>query len=821
MKRFRIKFKSPIFIIASLLAIVMTLGMFPTTVAADGGDVSEITSVTLNKKKTELTIEISLAKDYVKENKSASIYVFEILPYQTEDGISSLTPVKSVKVSENITVKIPFVNGNATRLYSKFVVAEKIADGSYRTVTNARYVDNVTVLAENTEVFPTRSSKKGLQFESFSDAQQLGVAHTVIDVPINEYMVSPDSEDGDSFIYDGITFYVRKSKMALLDHRVKTYTDAGINVYFNIILTAPYDLPHAVIGELYGDLTSPEASQYAINTKSESGMKIYQAFVDYLAAHYTRADRAYGFVPAMILGFEVNSTWTWNDLSVTELDAQVDAYAAAFRVLYTAMTSHYSGGRVYISLGNNFNAGVSGPDGDVHPDYGYPTKDYLDLFAAKIKGCGDIPWGLAINPYPSDRALIEYWSDASARDAFETSFITMKNIGTLTRYMHDESLLYGTEPRSIIISELGIPGNPENEGEMAMQAAAYALAYYTAAQNEDIDAFIYSTHSDSVDDGNFCGLWTEQTPAAKKPIYNVFSLIDTAESENATAFVKQTAGNGAYNLFMPENVDYKVFDKRTVVPAVSAHSTDFDRGYKDKKILDLTAGSLQSFYPSDGAEYVELRPFGEGSKTMLYAKLGAAPTVYKGISNTSFAPEAFENAHYITLRIMADAPAGADNVSVMVRLQNNGDGVNNTVIYEGEITLKTNVWTDVSFKIKDFSQKTDGNVDLMKLWVRSVDSTPMEGEYGLWLENVTIHTKGGKSILGWIFTILLIFILLIVAAYAALVVRAQMIRKKRRAAAAARRREALRQQQMSQTRTMYPPQYTGQIPHGNDNNRMR
>ena len=820
MNRFRIKFKSPIFIIASLLLVVMTFTMFPMAVFADGEDVSAITSVTLNKKKTELTLEISLAKDYVKENKSANVHIFEIRPYQTEADMSSLTPVKSVKVSENITVKIPFVDGNVNRLYSKFVVAEKIADGSYRTVTNARYVDNVTVLAENTEAFPDKSSKKGLLIQNFSDAQQLGVAHTIIDVPINEYMLWENGDDAQSFIYNAQTFYVRKSKMALLDHRVKTYTDAGINVYFNIVLTAPYNLPHAIIGELYGDLTSPEASQYAINTKSEAGMKMYQAFVDYIAAHYTRADRAYGFVPAMILGFEVNSTWTWNDLSVTELEAQVDAYAAALRVLYTAMTSHYSGGRVYISLGNNFCAGVSGPDGDVHPDYGHPAKDYLDLFAAKIKACGDIPWGLAINPYPSDRSLIEYWSDASARDSLESSFITMKNIGTLTKYMHDESLLYGTEPRSIIISELGIPGNPENESEMTMQAAAYALAYYTAAQNEDIDAFIYSTHTDSAEVGNFCGLWTEQTPAAKKPIYNVFSLIDTSESENATAFVKQTAGNGAYNLFMPENVDYKSFDKRTVLAAVSAHSTDFDRGYKDKKILDLTAGSLLSFYPSDGAEYVELRPFGGGSKTMLYAKLGVAPTEYKGISNTSFAPEAFENAHYITLRIMADAPAGVDTVSVMVRLQNNGDGVDNAVIYDGEVTLKANSWTDVSFKIKDFAQKTGGNVDLLKLWMRTDGSNSPEGEYGIWLENVTIHTKGGGSVIGWIFIILLIFILLIVAAYAALVVRAQMIRKKRRAAAAARRREALRQQQMSQTRTMSPPQYTGQIPR-NNNNQMR
>lgn len=802
MNKLKGKLNIPIIAIAAFITTLLAVLMLTPLSAAQSGT-NAISSVTVNKNKSDLVFEISLTKEYAKENKSSSVYLFELLPYHTADDINSLDPVKTLKPSEKITVKIPYYVGNRSRLYSRFALAEKGADGVYRLITDEKYVANVSSLAKNDEAFPIKSSKKGLHIKVFSDAQRLGAAHTVINVPINEYMLAENRDGAQSFIYNGQTFYVDGIKLALLDHRVKTYTEAGLNVYFNLVLTAPGDSGSG----LYYEGVSSEASQYALNTDSEAGMKMFQAFVDYLAAHYTRADRAYGFVPAIIIGFEVNSNNTWSMPSEAGIEERVDSYAKIVRVAYTAMASYYSEGRVYISLGNNFCADKG--DG---AQYSVPAKDFLDLFAAKIKSGTDIPWGLSVNPYPSDPALVEYWNDSYAEDNFETPFITMKNIGALTRYMHEENMLFTGKVRSVIIGELGISGDPENESEMTMQAAAFALAYYTAELNEDIDAFIYHRQVDHSKESKYYGLWTAKSgttdePLAKKPIYNVFSLVDTESSEDIAAFAKQTLGNGVYNLYMPENVKYKQFNARTIVPAASAHSTDFDRGYKAKRLLDLTAGNLQNFYPSDSAEYVELRPSGDGGKTVLYAKVSDTPTEYNGISNTSFAPGAFEKAHYITLRIMAAAPSDAQTMNVMLRLQNDGDGENSAVVYEGEVTVQANAWTDVSFKIKDFVNKTDGDVDCLKLWVRSADSNVQSGEYGIWLEGVTLQTKGGMGVFGWILTIILILVLLIVAGYGALVLRAQYIRKKRRAIAEQRRREALRRQQMTQTQNIYRGNY--------------
>ncbi len=788
---------------AAVLAVVMIAAvLFSVNVFADENK-NEITQITLNKAKTDITIDIHLTKEYVKENKSSTLYIFEIQPHQSTTEINKLEPVKSFRANEKVSVKIPYINGNMNRLYSKFVAAEMIADGSYNIITSAKFIENMEILAENSEPFPTRSSKKGLQVQMFSDAQQLGVQHTVVNVAINEYMLGENSPSAQSFHYNGQTFYLDKNKIAVLDHRVRTYTEAGINVYFNIILTPPEADAHQNILSFYCDGIASDASLYALNTRNETAMKAFRAFMDYMCVRYTNPEHIYGFVPGIILGFEVNSGDVWNNAGNTDMANYVYSYCTAFRVAYTAMRSHYSEGRVYISLGNNFSAGSA----DMRD---YPAKLFLSSFDEAIKGSGDIEWGLSVNPYSSSADMVDFWNDTLAEDNFETPYITMKNIGTLTRYMNQEEYLYNSEPRSIIIGEFGISGDPSDDASMTIQAAAYALAYYSAAQNEDVDAFIYHRHVDHTGERQFYGLWTNAAgsvvePAAKKPIYNVFSLIDTEQSETVTSFVRSTVGSGAFGMFINSDTKYKVFDDRTVLSSVRAEASDYTKGYTRRKLFDLTGGTLCSFYPSDGTEYVELRPNSDGTSTMLYSRITDIPTEYKGISNFIADNEAFKDTHYIKLRVMAAAPAEANSLSLVLRMGQLGDNETDTVFYDGETQIKPNVWNDISFNIKEFTKLTDGNVDILKLWVRTADSNPPSGEYGIWLETMEIYTKNGMSFIGWVFTILLIIVLCAVAGYGVLYLRAYLIRKKRREEAARRRREQLRMQAMQQNRGVYPP----------------
>ena len=202
-------------------------------------DTNEITSITLNKGATDIQIDVALTKEYVDENKSSTLYVFELLPYQSTSQIDSLEPVAEFKPAEKASVKLSYLNGNANRLYSKFLVAEMTASGSYNIVTSAKYIENLDILCENTEDYPAPSGKKGLQIQLFSDAQLLGVQHVTINVPLNEYILGENLTGAMSFVYNGQTYYLNKEKMDLLDHRVRTYSEAGIMVYLNIILARP------------------------------------------------------------------------------------------------------------------------------------------------------------------------------------------------------------------------------------------------------------------------------------------------------------------------------------------------------------------------------------------------------------------------------------------------------------------------------------------------------------------------------------------------------------------------------------------------------
>lgn len=105
----------------------------------------------------------------------------------------------------------------------------------------------------------------------------------------------------------------------------------------------------------------------------------------------------------------------------------------------------------------------------------------------------DVNWNLAYHAYNQPLSDSQFWSGANASmftsDANTTTFITMRNIQTLTDYVKNR---FGSNTR-IILSEQGFSSA---YGGQANQAAAIALAYYKAACNPMIDAFIIRSYKD-------------------------------------------------------------------------------------------------------------------------------------------------------------------------------------------------------------------------------------------------------------------------------------------------------------------------------------
>ena len=122
-------------------------------------------------------------------------------------------------------------------------------------------------------------------------------------------------------------------------------------------------------------------------------------------------------------------------------------------------------------------------------------------------------------------------------DANSTTFITMRNIQTLTDYVKNK---FGSQTR-IILSEQGF----SSTNGQANQAAAIALAYYKAACNPMIDAFIIRSYKDEAHEvalGLAMGL--KDANGKKKTAYNIFANMDGSKSLKYTEKVLNSqAGN--------------------------------------------------------------------------------------------------------------------------------------------------------------------------------------------------------------------------------------------------------------------------------------
>ncbi|MBQ7821780.1 MAG: hypothetical protein IJ391_05810 [Clostridia bacterium] len=735
----------------SLLLLTLTLFIFALLpLSADGDNKSIIKSVEISGERDRITVSASIDKSLVEANKDKQVYLFELLPSNDIDDINTLTPSAQKEISESVSISIDF---KKRAVYSSFVLAVQNEDSTYFAVTERHYVDNPELLASNSEEYPYRPTKKGLNAQITSDAQHLGVAHTIISIEIDEYIAPFRTSSTVPFTRYGQTFYFYEDKLAALDHKVKVYTEAGINVYFNIVL-GKSDMSE--LNFLYLNSNSSTASLFAINTSTIPSSRYFSVFCEFMAERYSNSEHTNGFVPAYILGYEVNSTGMWNYAGEIAFDNYVRCYENAYRILYSAVKSTYENAKVFVSVSNLFTAdeGVS--------DFG--AKDFLTTFAENMKVHGDTEWALAINPYASDTSVTEFWNDEKATDSLDTQYITMKNLDVLSEFMRLENMTSDNGVRDIIISEFGIHGSFEEARNNDCQAAAYALAYAIADQNDDIDAFLYYRHVDHPAEPVHFGLWTSNaisplTPENKKAIYTIFENVDTKDYSGGLEMAHAFIGEELYNKYL---ANYEPTPKRIVTDAVPVLKTDIRASLRESVLFDLTIGDFCGFYPSDNSSYVELRPVNEDDyTTALYSHLNPeSAQTYSGIS-CSLKDIDLSRTEYITLSFKPVTP-GTETLTVMLMLDSDKDGKD--LVYEGIVQLPSNNDSELTFKLSDYIKATDGSIETLKLWYKPSSGTLSDGEYGLWLKSVTIHERTGFSSFISVFSTALKIALILAAA---------------------------------------------------------
>lgn len=471
-----------------------------------------------------------------------NFYLFEMKMYDTEfDGTGDY--IATVEKDRSFTLTADVNENRAdSRLYSKFVVAVKL-DGEYVALCEPQYITNPEALAAYTAAFPTRSSIKGILVDPLKltngELDDLGIKHAAYNIPVSNILGETTHGNFPTiyYTYDGKTYAFNGQRIAEYDHVFSILTQKGITITA-ILLNNKRSTQPQLIHPLS---RNGSANYYAFNTAEDDGIETMAAVGAFLAQRYR--DSEHGTVMNWIVGNEVNVRTDWNYMQQVDLETYTREYANAVRVFYNSIKSMNANARIYVSMDQQW-------DRNIKNNSNYDVKDMLETLNTIVSAEGNIDWGLAHHPYAYPLENTTFWNSSGkirklVLDSETTSIVTMENIQVVTDFMQREEMLTADgEVRPIILSELGYSST---KGE-TNQAAAFAYAYYVAADNPYIDALILSRQTDAAEEvaqGLALGITT--TGGHHKYIYDVFKNIDRPGADSYTEFAKTIIGISSWS----------------------------------------------------------------------------------------------------------------------------------------------------------------------------------------------------------------------------------------------------------------------------------
>ena len=479
--------------------------------------------------------------DYVKGTKANTITVSATVSnyVKSSDGYYYLVYVDSnsgkvkktvgkVKKPEKAKGKITFklnISGHPEYTQGKFAIGIKKSKSVYSVISPKSYVSNPEKLSTNTAAYFVPGTKKGIQATDINELTDTKSKTVFFNLYISDLMrkdsgVETYKYNGKTYHFNGLYGYV---------YLVQQCNAKGIQVTAQISI----DRNASTQSFITGNSPYAETAYYGWNTDNSTTRQTMEAMFAYLGEKFGKNNC---YISNWILGNEVNSASGYYYVGNVSFSKFISMYSEAFRCLYNAVKSSRGSSKVFICLDNCWNQKNAFT-------ICYSARSTLESFAAKISDMQkDVNWNLAYHAYNQPLSDSQFWSGANASmftsDANTTTFITMRNIQTLTDYVKNR---FGSNTR-IILSEQGFSST---YGGQANQAAAIALAYYKAACNPMIDAFIIRSYKDEaheVAQGLAMGL--KDTNGKKKTAYNVFKNMDSSNSLKYTEKVlKSQVGN--------------------------------------------------------------------------------------------------------------------------------------------------------------------------------------------------------------------------------------------------------------------------------------
>ena len=747
-----------------LLSVFILMGLIMTACGSkEPVDQNAVTEVALNDK-GELVVRAQLTSGFLESFDQKKVYIFEIpSTYSTDGDLEELDPVAEVKVKGRMTVKLSAMDGVRSRLFSSFLIASYNEDTkTYKALTSPMALSNPHEAAEyQPEEFPVKDSIKGLISDYATDAIRLGISHTVVDVPMDELILSGWEEGAVSYVYNGTTSYLNARVMEELDEKVGVYTAAGVKVYLRFRLGSLTETTKAPAG-LYLSAT-PKAdapADAAVNMSSPFASNIMEGFFDFMAERFAAPTDGSLPVTAFVIGYRVNSK-TDHDGGDDAIAAFITNYEKLVRVANVALKSHNPQGKVYISMDSH--RSVREMQG------GWDVPTFLSAFREEAALRGDYNWQIACELYTDTNTV---WEENPVANA---DYYTVRSLSTLTDILSGDKYRGPQgEERKVLVSGFSVPavtvGGNLNDGEAAnRQAASYAYTYMMCMHNPGVEALIYSEYADRAESAEqmaLCGLRTLQRVEISgesrllvgdvRPIYDVFKIVDTSEATTLSTGMNAIIGSSYSKL---ENALAGTARPVTFVKGngilISYESTH----KKAAALFTFNGGTFNGFESAGNLTYQELA-FSESLNTItlhaFFTRL--SPSDPMGLTVTVPAANLIGGKELIfdlyAGQVGAFGVSAEERPTLTLRLTrpskgstSEGDG---EILYEASVSeVKGSSWQTATFDVEEFVKHLDaGDTVTLTLLMdhHAADSSYNLGLAGVYVTGNTVASRSSKGL---------------------------------------------------------------------------
>lgn len=309
--------------------------------------------------------------------------------------------------------------------------------------------------------------------------------------------VSP--KEGDiTHEWNGKTYYFDREFMNLYDELMLPCVKRNIPCLIRLINRFSYRLCGSddalikIIGHPEYEPTGFNEQMSAFNLRTEEGLDMYCACIDFLCARYADPKSPLFCSTVMDIGNEINAQNTWHNCGQMSCADYMEEYSEQLRLAHLIARKYNSSFRVDVSFDHNFADHILEPDRMRH----YPSRDCLAYLAAYCKRDGDFEWGISAHPYPEDLSRPDFYNDKTATFSFDSPRITMKNLEVWQALVELPELSYRGMPRRVVFDEQGFhtrSDDPETENKGAY---AFVLAYLKIRRCANIDWFIINRYAD-------------------------------------------------------------------------------------------------------------------------------------------------------------------------------------------------------------------------------------------------------------------------------------------------------------------------------------